>query len=290
MTLQELKNKILQKEIISLPLIFIKNDSDFLVNQYINAIAENNKLRKVEIDNIVDAYSIINSFDYNKDILFVYKTEEIITEDTIKDLPIIVVYNKLPKDFSLSYINFDSLKEWQIEDYVKVEVPGLKDEEIKWLCEVTKYNIDRLTLECEKINCFEKQEQEKIFELINNKNGYEDLTNYSVFSLTNAILRKDFVTLKRVLKDLGNIEVTALGVINLLMKQFYLTLSIQTNHKITAENLGITEKQYKAIQYSNEELIDIFDFLTSLDYRLKTGLLNISNKNLIQYIIYNIIR
>ena len=42
-------------------------------------------------------------------------------------------------------------------------------------------------------------------------------------------------------------------------------------------------------KYKNEELIKIFEFLTSIDNEVKSGKLDIENEDLISYLICNII-
>ena len=54
------------------------------------------------------------------------------------------------------------------------------------------------------------------------------------------------------------------------------------------------ERQFKAIQYncnkySDNKLIDIYEFLNGIDYRLKSGLLELTNKELVCYILAHVI-
>ena len=57
----------------------------------------------------------------------------------------------------------------------------------------------------------------------------------------------------------------------------------------------MSEKQFNFLRYnqcnkySNEQLFNIYNFLTDIDYRLKSGLLDMSNNQLNYYIISKII-
>lgn len=294
MELSELKSKLLNKEKILLPLLFINEDeSEFLIKSYIKEIANVNKLEVKEIATLKEMLDIQNDVFFNNDYLFIYRVNknDIINVD---DLTNIILINEDKLDLNINTVKFNKLLEWQIEDYVKVLLPGLDKAEISWLCKICKYDILRLTNEANKLNIFDKKDQEKIFQLINSENGYCDLNELTVFNLTNAITKKDYVTIHKVFRDIDNIDVEGTGVVTLLLNQFKNIINIQLNPRANATSLGMSEKQFRAIQYncnkySSKELVDMYEFLTGIDYKLKMGDLEMTNNELNTYILSHIL-
>lgn len=296
MELRELKEKILNKSTIQFPLVFISSNNDFLLNEYLYSISKNLALKLRYISSISELNDITSSMFYDDDLLFVYKAEKdiIVKEEDVKDNKVIIIYEKLPKENKIESVEFCKLENWMIEDYASTLLPGLTKQETNWLCKICKYNIERVNLECQKLSIFNKQEQQKTFQEINDSNGYCDLNDLNIFNLTNAIVKKDILTTKNVIKDIDNIDIEGTGLVTIMLKQFLNIINIQMGKNISAENLGMSEKQFRAIQYncnkySNDELINNYKFLNNIDYKLKSGLLEMTNKELVQYILNNIL-
>lgn len=298
MTLPELKLKINNNERISLPLLFINEDNtDYLIKTYLSAISKNNKLTIKEIKTINEMLDSENSMFKDDEYLYVYHVEKDtdVNLASVADYNLIAIVNKDIAADGFDKITFPKLEGWQIEDYVKTTLPGLTNLEIEWLCKNAKFDINRLDNEASKINIFDKKDQPTIFKEINDDNGYSDLNELTIFNLTTAITTKDICGIKKVVRDLTNIDVEGTGLVTLLLKNFLLVLNIQTNSRATAASLNISEKQFRYLQYnqcnrySTDDLVKIYNFLTSIDYRLKSGLLDMSNNDLTNYIIANIL-
>ena len=96
-----------------------------------------------------------------------------------------------------------------------------------------------------------------------------------------------------VYKEIQNIDVEPFGLIALLINNFRNVIDVQLSRNATAESLGLSGKQFWAIKnyscgfYNREELIEIFEFLNDIDYKIKSGELNTSI--LIDYIICKIL-
>ena len=216
--------------------------------------------------------------------------EEDITKYCLKN--VIVKTQKVTNENTASVaIKFDKLLDWQIKDYAKVCLPGLKDLEIEWLCDICKYDIYRLDKECKKISIFNKSSQELIFKQINAENGYVDLNTLTIFNFTNAILKRDKKAAKEILDDIENIDVEPTGVVTVLYKNFKNIINIQMDSKSTPESLGLSYKQFMAIKrncgvYNSNDLIRIFELVSSIDYKLKSGYL--ANEEIVDYLITNI--
>lgn len=296
MQLRELKERINKKDSIPFPLIFLASNNDFLVNQYLYSIAKNLSLNIVSISSLKELDDITSSVFYENNDLFVFKVDKdmLVKQEDIKNNKVILLVENQIKGSDIDVVKFDKLENWMIEDYAKTLLPGLTVQETTWLCKICNYNIDRVDIECQKLSLFDKKEQENIFELINKENGYCDLNDLNIFNLTNAIIKKDILTIKNIIRDIDNIDIEGTGLVTILLKQFLNIINIQLNNHANAASLNMSEKQFRAVsyncnKYSNNKLISIYKFLNDVDYRLKSGLLDISNKDLVQNILNNIL-
>lgn len=297
MILSDLKNKLINKNIISLPLIFIESNNDYIVKTYIKQISINNNLEIKEINTINEMIDIENGMFKDKNYLYIYRysEKENVNLDTVKEYNIIIISDKVINNCSIESVKFDSLEKWQIEDYVHVLIPGLTDKEIKWLCQIANYDLNRLENESLKLNIFDKKEQPVIFKDLNEENAYCDLNDVGIFNLSNAVVQKDIVTIKKVLDNLEFIDVEGTGLVTILLKNFLNIINIQLNSRATPDSSNMTPKQfnyykyYLINKYSNDKLINIYDFLNTIDYKLKSGLLDMTNHELVYYIISHII-
>ena len=276
MELTELKQKVLSNSLDSSPLIFVYSDTPYICFEYANAIANNKNLTKVTIEKISDAGETDALFDSQPSQLFILICDDFTENITNNNKNVIVICKKISTNTNIEVIKFPKLLAWQIEDYVKARVPGLGEAEIKWLCEITQYNVYRLDQECKKLELFPSATQKLIFQQINSDDGYSDLTPLTIFNFTNAIIKTDLTTLKDILSDLNTIDVEGTGVVTILLKQFKNIIDVQMNPRNTAETLHMTERQFKAIKYNcgkftDNQLVNIYEFLTSIDYRVKQG-------------------
>lgn len=298
MELRELKNKILAQEALSFPLLFINYDNDYLIKSYIKKIAENNSLTIKEIESIKEMVDIESGMFKEVDYLYIYNLnkDDNLSKEQLKDYKIILISDTDRKDSDIEKVVFNKLENWQIEAYVQTLLPGLDNREVSWLCKNAKYDIWRLDNEASKLNIFDKKDQSKILMAINDDNGYVDLNELTIFNLSNAIMNKDMLGIKKVVEDIDNIDVEGTGLVTILLKNFLNIINIQTNSKATAQSLGMSEKQFRYLQYnqcnkySNEELFNIYNFLTDIDYKLKSGLLEMTNNQLNYYVLSHIIK
>lgn len=298
MELRELKNKILAQEALSFPLLFINYDNDYLIKSYVKKIAENNSLTIKEIESIKEMVDIESGMFKEVDYLYIYKLnkDDNLSKEQLKDYKIILISDTDRNDSDIEKVIFNKLENWQIEAYVQALLPGLDNREVSWLCKNAKYDIWRLDNEASKLNIFDKKDQSKILMAINDDNGYVDLNELTIFNLSNAIMNKDMLGIKKVVEDIDNIDVEGTGLVTILLKNFLNIINIQTNSKATAQSLGMSEKQFRYLQYnqcnkySNEELFNIYNFLTDIDYKLKSGLLEMTNNQLNYYVLSHIIK
>jgi len=297
MELKELKNKLVNKEKIKLPLIiFNQDDSNFLLREYTKSISDVLGLKLKEVNSIEEIKTIEGDVFSVNDFLFIYYVNDNnpLDEDSLFDSKVLIICNKDVENTKIDKVVLPKPIDWQIEDLVHTYLPGLDNAEISWLCKVSKYDVNRLYNEAQKITIFDKKDQDKIFNLINKEDGYRDLNDLTIFNLSNAILKHDVGGIHKVMRDLDNIDIEGIGLVTILLNNFYKVISIQLNPKATAQSLGMTEKQFRAIQYScnkysNSQLIGIYRFLNSIDYKLKSGLLDMTNNELTYYVLSHIL-
>lgn len=292
MQLSDFKKQVLDNSLENLNLVFKYTDNQFLVNTYIDTICKNKDLERIDI----------SSFDeINQDDFSLFMDDNALYVISLDKLSIVPEYTNcivLCKEVEssvkdkINLIEFPKLQNWQIEDYAQTKAPGLSKDKIKWLCEIAKYDIYRVNNEIDKLAIFTTSNQEDIFAEIDKENGYEDLNNFTIFNLINAITKRNKQDVLNILKVIEQIDVEPVGLVTLLIRQFKGILSIQFNPRITYTDLGVTQKQYMAWKYNcgkytNKELVSIYELLLSIDYRLKNGL--IENNQIVDYIICNIL-
>lgn len=293
--LKKLKNDIVNKRISKEPMIFIYKGNKFLVEQYINAIADIKKAEKIYLTESLEIPSESNSlFDNNINNYLYIKTTEKLSDFKYFENCIYVCKEIVDNRNDLKpYIyEFPELENKYILEYAKTRLKGLSKVEIEWLCNICGYNIYRIASEIDKIALFDKDMQEYIFQRINEDDGYSDLSMLNIYNFTSAIIKKDLKMIKDILEEFDRIDIEPTGVVTILKKNFRNIIDIQMNLKASPELLNMPEKQFKAIKYNcgrftNEELVKIYELLTSIDIKLKTGL--IDNKIIVDYLLSKIL-
>lgn len=292
MNIIELKDQILNKTLSDDLLVLKYSDNTFLCNQYIDEISKIRKLNKVYIDDINEALDSSDSVFFDEDkslyILSVDKFELLYINPSILKNTIVKCKSIESDKVDAYVVEMPKLIDWQILDYMTLKMPGLNINEIKWLCNITNNDIYRLVNEADKINIFDKDDQKYIFQKINEDNGYMDLNPLTIFDFTNAILKKDRKKICEILRDLQYIDVEPTGVVTILYKNFKNIINVQLNSSATAESISVSSKQFFAIKnncgyYSKEQLLNIFNILTKIDYKLKNG--ELPNELIIDYIL-----
>ena len=307
--IRELKNKIENNTLDDAILIFKYNkvDFEFLCEHYVNEIAKVKKLEKIYISSLDELVGNTNSGDdfftaenIKAPYLYIYKTDTLLSLGEYYDVKnLIIICGKVSKDIKIDYIDFPAVQNWQIEDFVKMRAPGLNDDMVKWLCNICKYDFYRLDNELKKIEIFDKKLQPIIFNQMSDEGVFSDLNTLNIMSLTNAIMQKDLFTINTILSDLKNIDIEATGLCTLLLRQFKCNIEVEGNRAWNPDLL-CTEKQFNYLKrnhakYSTIQMYNIYEFLTSLDMRLKSGELQFkadnrpNNNSFADYIVANVL-
>ena len=299
--LKDLKKQIETHE-LNIPnnlLFFVLKDdsSKFIATQYLKAIAEILNLEIKYIDDFNELPFKNQIFFQNTNTLYNLQIAKVTSIPENVDLKnVIIICSSINQDieskFKDNIVYVPKLLNWQIEDFAKVIFKGVDETKIKWLCDICSDNVYRLSLEASKLSIFDENERDSIFDLINLDNGYSDLINLNIFNFISAIVKKDVQKITEILENIENIDIEPMGVVTLLKKQFKNIIDIQLNQHATAETLGMSLKQFNAIKYNycriynQQQLLDIYYSIISIDYLLKSGQLEYSR--IIDYLLTKI--
>lgn len=295
--LRELKQRIEQNDLNTHFIIF-KCDkvSEFIPHQYAIEFCKNNNSDIIHIDskeNIPHA----SLFDIEKNNnLNLYKIDTLdenlnVDQEEIASNFIWVICTKISAKYKKIYENniveIPKLQDWQIKDFIKSNCNWLSEIELNELFSYYKTDLFRLNNELDKLKLIGEDSYNKIKSQL-----YVDINNFDIFDITNAIIKRDKVFLSDIYKEIEYADIEPFGLIILLINNFRHVIDVQLAKNATAESVGVSGKQFWAIKnyscwhYTKQELITIFNFLNSLDYKIKSG--EIDTSLLIDYIICKI--
>lgn len=292
MEIREVKKQIENKTLGHDMLIF-RCDDDFVARQYAHAMAEmwNYNIVPVELDTLLTLGNDIFGGDREDGQLLIYSTDKLeVKLPKLED--VVVICKKIDKKVEMDVIEVPKLEKWQLKDYAVSRVEGLNETDIDKLIEKCQGNIHRLDLELNKITLFDKEEREALYKVFESEGALADLTTYTIFDISNCILKKDRATLAKIYEEIDYMDVTpAISLCIILLNNLRNIIKIQLSPNPTAESCGLDPKRFWAIKkyncgwYSREQLYKAFDFLTDLDRQLKNGELLFSDRELLDYII-----
>jgi hypothetical protein len=290
MTCKELKEAILRKAVDTSDCLFlVYKDSPFLARQYAEAIADGKGMALTRVDSPEElpADDAFGTADGN---LYVLLADEVRKLEG-KHPNSVVICKKTAEDS----VEMPKLDDWQVLDYMKAKCPGLSEDELTWLQQACDKDIYRIESETDKISIFPRESQTAMLESLMADGNYSRSGQSTPFDLVNAALRKDKGALLGVFKRGGADGVDAIGLATLLRNGMRNVIKVQFNPAATPESTGMKEGQFKAVKYynsgryANSALIDAYEFLASVDARLKRGELQMGNGRLIDYILCNVI-
>lgn len=295
MELSNIKKNIEDKTINDSSIIFISSENCFVFDQYVKEIS---KIKNKKIQYVFDIEQL-----YDNDLMFsddsnikIYKCDELleIDENIKSQKNTYVCCKKIDKEIKdkLSDIvcEIPKLEQWQIKDYAYEQLNGLKEKKIDFLLSICNYDIYRLQNEIDKLKLFPNIDY--TFDTFAKDDIFSDLSSYTVFNLTNAIVKRDINTIKNILYDVDNIDINEIGFITILFNNFKNVIDIQLSKNPTPESTGMKQNQFNAVRYNcgfytKEQLIKIINFISDLDYKIKSGIVDISN--ILCYTICNIL-
>ena len=299
MTFEDIKKLIETNNIPDTPILFRYSDSPFIPYQYIQEIS---KLLNKEIDYIKDIASITsNSIDIfnetksNNTIRCLYIDEVDKLPKSLKNETHLYIIAKeysqeVQDEYKTLIVDIPKLETWHIKDYTYSIAEGIDTKELDWLIEVCHSDIYRLTNELDKLCLFDKEQRPFIFKDMKVQGAFNDLSNKTVFDLTNAIIKKDLPQINSCLEQIKSFDAEPLGIVTILYNQFKKLIQVWLHPNPTEESTGLKSNVIYAIKksprvYSQNQLINAFIFISGIDRMLKTGQIEIPW--LIDYIICN---
>lgn len=284
MTLQEIKNQIETNSIINTFIIFSCNDN-FIAHQYVENMSKKLNLTIEYIEDLesLNKKSLDLFFDSGKkESLRVHHVDTFdFYNNCLEDeTNLIIICKKVEKDTQSIYnkyiININPLEHWCIKDYLYSILKGVDTKYVDWLMKNCNYDINRLQLEAEKLLVFDENERNILFNQMLEDDAFVDITNKTIFDFTDAIVKKDILKLSSIYDDIENIDIEAIGVVSVLYQNFRKLLQVWCSRNPTPENTGLSSKQIYAISklprvWSEKQLVDILELISSIDYRIKIG-------------------
>lgn len=283
MTLQELKQSIEDSTFKPTTMILVSEDK-FIPLQYVEEIKKQYDVLYVEslqelLPNEDDIFG--DSTEISSDII-IFNTELVDFSEEIlfnKD-NVIVVANKIDKASKKFYgdlvIEVPKLVDWQVRDMVYSLGNGIDRKYLDWLIHNCNGEVNRLYQEMLKLSLFNDSEKRHLFDEMIEDGAFDDLSANTIFNFTNAILKKDYQSLKLIYEEIDNIDVNDFGLLTILYNNFLNVINIQLGINPTADSLGMSYGQFNAIKhscgyYSANQLVNIMKILSDMDRKIKSG-------------------
>lgn len=300
MTLQDIKQQIESRSMKNTFIIF-KGKNHFISNQYYRAIA---KVLSIDISYIDDLTSLNNnSIDIffggmpdNTLRVFNVDTLDFYSDSLLREDRLIILCKNIEKSTESLYkdyvVSVEDLEDWQIQDYLYSIAGGLDTKYIDWLIKRCNGDIHRLQQEIDKVLIFEENERNIVFNMMIQDNAFSDTTNDTIFDFTDAIVKRNIDKLKNIYEVISSIDIEDIGVVTILYKNFLKLVSVWLGNNPTPQSTGMSSKQIYAISrlprvWTGEQLVHIMEFITGIDYKIKTGVLPVNQ--LRDYIVVNLL-
>ena len=299
MKIEDLKEKIENKTLDELPLIFLyKKSGRIICEQYVDEIAKirNRNKKYFNLDNkyVKSIFEIANLFDTEDNMLYIAYLDTFDNPIYVKDNHIICcnnVSNEIKKEFSDRIVNIPELEDWQLKAYAQGVLKGLSEDRLNWLCN-TPISSYRFMLEVDKLKLFADSLQNDLFDKMVDEGFFDDIIEVSIFALTTAVQRKDNISVANIYKTIQSVNINPIAFNNILYNSFKDITAIKLSPVATAQTLGIETKKFNALKhyvgyFNKDQLLIILDMLSSIDYKIKTG--QMPTNLIIDYLITNIL-
>ena len=199
------------------------------------------------------------------------------------------VDKKLTKILAPYIVEVPALLDWQVKAYINQQCPALSDDDVADLYRAAGGDIFCIVNYLDKIKLFDDSEQSMVaYSLARQPDAKQaELTNFAV---VDAIVLRDYDTL---MKYFLNASGEFMGFLSLLISKIRASLFVEYSTRPWQE-LGVSEKQYykllqNRLNYSQETLSNKLKVLTAFELQLKSGLLDMSNRRQIDYLIMKLV-
>lgn len=301
MTLIELKKFIINKTAPSNFMIFVAKDCPFLAAQYVKAIGD---ISDGGVRKITSIYEPTRS-----SIALLTAAEDVVTLNVLQTDSFderaddyeqfehtIVVCDQIDKSIAKAVepyvVKFPKLEEWQILDYAKSLCKHVDESDLLWLVQASDNSIERVVNELEKVMIFPQQDQKAVFASIR-FDPQTDLFKHDLFTIVNALVEGDLSVLYDFVRHNGYEEIEPVMLANRAFSSLKNIILVSQNPGITAEACGVSAGQFRFLKYKYHSLNvaaikQKLKFLTNFDLALKTSRLEMSKRDMTNYLISNL--
>jgi len=298
MTLIELKKCIESQVIPNDFIIFLCSDNSFIADQYIEAICEINNLTKTSINSLQSQASALSLVMGQNDELNVLKVD--VFEEALIDYSnltnTVVVCNKIDKKIKSLVedyvIQIPKLVDWQVKSYISKICPSLDQDEVDWLYQATNGDIYRIINELDKLLLFPVNERKNVLSELRFNPG-SDLYSLTIFDLAEGIIRNNKPLVLDFLRH-DNLSFDLMSITGAMLNTVKNIILLTQNSGKTAADLGLSsgrawhlKQDWKGFPASRLQML--LQFLSGIDLKLKSGLLDMSKEAQIDYLITNTI-
>ena len=255
--------------------------SKFVANQYLHYFARKNDCTVKPVEEIIQAKG--SKFGSFENILYKYECEELNEFMSLSSNIWIIcdkVSKEVKKELDDNIVSIPKLEEWQIKDYI-TSISELTEDQANNIINFYK-DIVKVDIELKKLTIFKSNMYEELIDqIIFNEER-------PIFDITDALIKRDKNKLSAIIKD-GIDDIEPYALLAILIKNMKLVIDIQLAKNPTAESVGISSKQFWAVSkyscnhYTRDELIYLYDMLTGIDLKIKTG--GIDTSNVVNFII-----
>ena len=299
MKLTELKSRLESKSIDSRFMVFVCDGDYFLANQYLDEICRVRNKTDCPISSGHDSEDSAFALQEDSGMLYVLKTDVFseVAADYSMFEDVVVVCDKIDQKLSDalgdSVVVFPKLQEWQIKDYMAVLCPGLEASQIDWLYEATAGDIYQIKNELDKVALFDESEQKEVFEAVRFEPG-ANFYEAQLFKLADSVIKGDRAEIYGFMQHEADCDIDPIALANVMLKTLKNIALIKLNSGATAEEIGVSEKQYFAYKkylyngYPQDRLFKNIEFLSGIDLRLKSSELDMTKDRLLDYILIHV--
>jgi hypothetical protein len=298
MTLVELKTCITTGALPNEFLVLVSKDSSFLAKQYIQAIGKLAPGGLTKISSIYEpqqsSFSLLVAPEDTVNVLYTDTFDER-AENYGQFENVIVVCEQIEKSLVKVLENFTiklpKLEDWQIYDYAKTICPGVDEDDLMWLIKASEGSIERVLNELDKVALFRKEDQKAVFASIR-FDPQSDLYKADLFNIINALVLGNMPVLFDFLKH-ENGAFDAVVLANRAFNSLKNIVIVSQNRELSADACGVSYGQWKFIRdnYHNLNIEAVkrkLKFLSNFDLDLKTSKLDMTKRDMLNYLITNI--
>ena len=254
--------------------IFKIYDTDFIAFQYIEKIAQLQN-KDIEIVDNLENISVSKNelFEVTNCKLYVFKCDTFNYKIDLNDT--YVICKKVDESFYSNVIEVPKLTDLFVKDWVFSICEGIPQNKLEYLLTTTT-DIYSLKQWVDIITTFNLSEREAVLDELTKHNQVCCESPKTVFDFATSIVNFDLNTMFTVYRNIDYIDINNIGLVTILIGQIRKFIDAKCN-TVFSSGLNMTEKQFYYLKshckYSLKQLLKLYDFLTDMDVKLKTGYL-----------------